>query len=800
METAKRFDAKTVENRWKNAWIDKKIYAFDRKSKKKTFVIDTPPPYPSGEFHMGNLFNWVYIDVPARFKRMRGFNVLFPQGWDCHGLPTEVKVENEYKTKSSNVSRETWIKMCNEWTEKFISRMKTEMINLGFSTDWSTEYRTCDDNYMRTVQLSFLQLRESGLVYRGKHPVNWCPRCETAIADAEVEYDERRTKLNFIKFRLSGEGEIVVATTRPELLHACVAVAVNPNDERYKEIANRKAIVPIFRQEVEIFTSKDVDPDFGTGIVMICTFGDKQDVIWTMKHRLPIMESIDEKGKLKNAGRFSGLKAEEAKEKILEELKKTNVLLEQKNLDQNVGFCWRCKTPIEILNKEQWFVAVTKITNDIVKWTRKVQWIPDHMKIRMINWAQSMDWDWVISRQRVYGTPFPVWYCKKCGEIIFADEKDLPVDPTKKNVACTKCKSDAVAETDTMDTWMDSSITPLYHANWPKAGWEKLYPADVQPNGTDIIRTWDYYLMARCLALTKIAPYKTVLINGMVMGEDGKKMSKSLGNYVTVKDVIDKTSTDALRLWCVLGGATGSDVPFSWKTIDYSHKFLTKFWNIFRFSAPHLQDQKIKKPKELKIMDKWILSKANAVLTDVTKSLELYQLNKAIEILINFVWHDFADNYIEIVKHRLYNGRDASALWTLRRTLDIIVKMLAPFAPFITEEIHDLYFKKLDRIESIHLAGWPEFEKVRCDFDACESGIKIISRIRQHKSSLGVALNTPISLLAIDCGKKEQNEIKKVIDDIKGAMSVKEITFGKTEGEILEIDKIKITVVLEHVR
>ncbi len=794
----KRFD-REEEKRILDLWFSQDIFAFDPDSEKPCYVIDTPPPYPSGDFHMGNLLNWCYIDFVARYKRLRGFNVLFPQGWDVHGLPTEVKVEQATGKKCSEVPRKEWIRLCEEWTEKHIKAMKEAMKNFGFSIDWSTEYRTSDKEYMKTVQLSFLLLREKGLAYRGKHPINWCPRCETAIADAEVEYITRKTKLNYIKFPLVGEGEIVIATTRPELLHACVAIAVNPEDERYKEIVGRYAKVPIFEQEVEIIASEEVDPEFGTGIVMICTFGDKQDVEWVFKHGLPIIESITEDGKLKNAGELSGLSVEEGRKKIIELLREKGYLLKQEEIEQNVGICWRCKTPIEILHKEQWFLAVNKFKKDVIREAKKVRWIPEHYVHRLINWVESMTWDWVISRQKVYGTPIPVWYCKKCGNVILPSPEQLPVDPACDPApvdTCPKCGcKEFEGERDTMDTWMDSSITIAFHAGWPEKFNEKLFPADLQPNGADIIRTWDYYLLVRHLMLFGKTPYKAVMINGIVLGEDGRKMSKSLGNYVTAKEVYEKYPADAVRYWAATGGAVGSDIPFSWKDVEHGSKFLTKLWNVARFCSMHLKKgETYEKPENLEAIDLWILSRLQEVIRDVTQAMEEFRFREAVLCMEKFLWEEFADDYLEMIKSRIYNG-DERVKFVLQKVIKALCIMLSPFMPFVCEAIYQRLFAKK---KSVAIETWPKFEEELYSAEAVKAGElcrKVISSIRQWKVSNRLSLKEEISKVVIECGESERRIFESVKETILNTAHIKKLEFGKVDEMAIDVEEgIKILI------
>ncbi|MBI5061188.1 MAG: valine--tRNA ligase [Candidatus Aenigmarchaeota archaeon] len=813
------YDAAAASKKWQSAWEKENIYAFNPK-KGRIFSIDTPPPYPSGDFHMGNVLNWCYFDFAARYKRMQGFNVHFPQGWDVHGLPTESRVEQWKKKKSSEVPASQWVEWCNQWTNEHIKEMKAMIKALGISCDWSLEYRTSDPLYVKMVQLSFLQLAEKGLAYRGKHPINWCPSCRTAIADAEVEHKERDTKLYHIKFMLSGasahsdaerrhatapidsgEGEIMIATTRPELLSACVGIAVHPEDERYKEIAGRRAIVPIFGQEVDIFTSPAVEREFGTGIVMICSFGDKQDVAWIMRHQLPIIEAIDERGNMTEAaGRFVGMTTTNAKREILTELSKKGHLLEEQTLKQNVGVCWRCKTIIEILNKEQWFLRATQLTNEVVEETNKVKWYPDHMKIRQIQWAKSMDWDWVVSRQKVYGTPIPVWYCRKCNNIIFPEEDELPVDPSAKKKECMRCKTIAVGEKDRFDTWIDSSMTTYWHAGWPDrslhadsaAGWEKMIPADLQPNGTDIIRTWDYYLMLRSLMLTGKPAYKSVLINGMVLGEDGRKMSKSLGNYVTAKDALEENSIDAIRYW-VTRGAVGSDLPFSWKDIQHGEKLFNKIYNIAQFCSLHLSEKPKISPNDLEMIDLWILTKLQKLIKNCTEMMENYQFSETVNAMENFIWHEFADYYLEIVKHRLYGDeKKASAQFCLYTCMLNSLKLLSPFAPHITEEVYQSLFKEHEKAESIHTQAWPQPDENLLNEEAEKLGEianDVIATLRQWKMSKKMPLNAPLRLVTI-----ENEDLAPLVDDIKGTLKIENLKIGRASHLTTEVFKIAIDV------
>jgi len=791
----KVYDFREVEEKWQRKWEEWGIYRFDREDKyRPTYSIDTPPPYPSGEFHMGNAFNWCYFDLVARYMRMKGYNVHFPQGWDCHGLPTEVRAEKELGVSKRDMSPSDFERICMKLTEKWIDQMKKTMKRIGYSIDWSLEYRTMDPDYWRRTQLSFILMYKKGFVYRAEHPVLWCPRCETAIAEAEVEYVNRSGKLYYIKFPFSnGSGYIVIATTRPELLPACVAAAVNPSDERYKEVVGRKLVVPIFNREIKIHADEEVDPEFGTGVVMICTFGDKTDVKWQRKYKLPIIKVIDEKGYMtEEAGKYSGLTIEECKRKIVQDLKDAGFILKEENIVQNIGTCWRCHTPIEILVKKQWFVKTKQITNEVLRWAEKIRWVPAWAKNRLIDWVNSLDWDWVISRQRIFATPIPVWYCNNCNEIIIAEEDWVPIDPRREKPRidkCPKCGSKSFrGETDVMDTWMDSSITCAVHAGWPDDMelFSRLFPADLQPNGYDIIRTWDYYLMVRGIILFGNPQFKTALINGMVRGTDGRMMHKSYGNYVSANEVLEKYGADALRQWAFAGGSVGSDVPFRWEDVDYGWRFQLKLWNASRFVSFHIKDfQPGQMEVKLELLDKWLLSKLEKLTMKVTEALDDFQFNVALESIRQFFWRIFCDQYIEAVKHRLYQKEKIesrfAAQYTLYEALFRFLQLLAPFIPHITEEIYYRIYREDKKFKSIHISPWPTIKMENINNEAEKQGdllVAVISEIRRLKAQMKIPLSKMISRAYLYAGLKEYLELLK--------------RYKREIGAIIKVEEIKL--------
>jgi len=757
-EISKEYDFKQVEERWAGSW-DESVYYFDWNSSAPQYIIDTPPPYPTGNFHIGNALNWCYIDFVARYKRMRGYNVMFPQGWDCHGLPTEVKVEEIHGITKNEVPREEFRRLCEELTAQNIAKMRVTMRRLGFSNDWSNEYVTMMPEYYSKTQRSFVQMFDKGMIYREDHPVNWCPRCGTAIAFAEVEYDSRTTTLNYLRFG-SDLGDLEIATSRPELLAACVAVAVHPEDEKNRKYIGTEVRVPVFDYPVPVIADEVVDPAFGTGVVMICTFGDKQDVRWWVEHDLPLRQAIDREGKMTEvAGRFARMKISECKDAIIEEMRSEGTIYREEPLDQNVGLCWRCKTAIEILSERQWFVKINP--GEIIETSSEIEWVPEHMEIRLKNWTGTMDWDWCISRQRIFATPIPVWYCKSCGEPLVAEEEWLPLDPNLEMppISCPACGSEEFEpETDVLDTWMDSSISVLNVTGW-LSDHKPRYPAQLRPQGHDIIRTWAFYTILRAKALVGVRPWDSILVNGMVLGEDGHKMSKSLNNFIAPEEVVAKYGADAFRQWAAVGGSPGSDVMFRWKDVVSGGRFLQKLWSMYRFAAPHAKRSEGTAPNQV---DRWLLFELSQMIEAVTGSMDRFAFDEAFRAIRSFAWEEFADNYIELVKARLY-GPDGpekrAAQATIYEALETLTSLLAPFTPFIAEEIRMSLAG-----ESVHTASWPEPPKVLPQPEG--SLIKdVAAAVRRYKSDRGMALNAPLA------GIEVYSELDLETADLAGSTS-----------------------------
>lgn len=788
-----RPDFQEMQAKWTKKWEELGVNTFDPHSKKRIYSIDSPPPFTSGALHMGHVLSYSFFDFAARYKRMRGFNVFYPQGWDCQGFPTEVKVEKLHGKEK--LSRSEFKKKCVEFTLENIEKMKSQMARLGFSPDWKHEYRTVDPSYHKKVQLSILKMYEKELVYRKEHPVLYCTHCQSAIAKAETDDCQRDTKLNYIDFSVGGKA-FSIATTRPEMLHACVAVLVNPSDQRFKEVIGKKATVPLYGKQVPIIADNDVDPAFGTGAVMVCTFGDKTDVTWMYRHSLPLIGAFDGKGLLINAGEFTGVHIQKAREKILEKLSSEKILTRQEATSQTVKVHDRCGKPAEFLSSTQWFMKLTGKQEAVKKAAvEHMKWYPQFAVQYLIDWADFVEYDWVISRQRIYGTPIPFWYCEKCSKVYSPKESELPVDPSinaysKKHCGCG---GNIVGETAVCDCWVDSSITPLVISGWPEKGWEARYPSTLRPQGLEIIRTWAFYTIYRCLALTGKAPFEEVLINGSVLGTDGKKMSKSLGNFEDPEILLARFPPDSLRQWAALSGAMAKDRAFSYKDIEYASSFLNKLWNAAKFlqstatkGYKHTSDAS-KEVSNFRILDKWILSRLSQTIEKATAAMEGYDYYAAINAVHSFFWHDFCDYYLEDVKYRVYeNTADKGAAeYCLFEVLYNTLKLLAPFAPFITEELfHELGFAAMEQGKkngkekgsgSIHAASWPKpFMQSDAESEKLAGLVhSVVAASRKYRSSHQIPLSTYI----------EKAEIG-IPEDVFGR-------FGDVEQDIAKIARIK---------
>ncbi len=812
MELPKQYDPKEAEPRWQKHWEEKEIYVYHPDSKKEAYTIDTPPPTVSGKMHMGHVFSYTQQDIVVRYQRMKGKNVFFPFGTDDNGLPTEKLVEKKKNILSAKMKREEFIKICNQVIEeekpKFIQNWK----EIGMSADFKRSYSTINRHCQTTSQASFIDLFKKGRIYQQESPGTYCVLCQTAIAQAEFESVEMKSYFNDIVFT-SGGKNLVISTTRPELIPACVALFYNPDDERYQHLKGKTARAPIFNHEVPILADESVLKDKGTGLMMVCTFGDKEDVDKWFRFKLPLRAVFEKNGRMNElAGEFKGLKIKEARPAILDKLKENGLLLQQKEIMHDVNVHERCKTEIEFLKTTQWYIKILDKKEELLELANQISWYPQHMKARYDHWVQNLNWDWCISRQRHFGIPMPIWNCNRCKTYILPEIKDLPVDPTtqKPKRPCSCGSTDFKGETDVLDTWATSSVTPEITKNWVSKGeYDYKYdgqPFDLRPQAHDIIRTWLFYTLVKSYFHHQRMPWKKVMISGHAQDPHGRKMSKSLGNIVEPQEMIKKYSADSLRFWAA-GSKLGDDLPFQDKDLLTGQKFVTKLWNASKFGLMHLEDfDGTVEGKATELFDKWLLSKLHMVIKESTVSMEQFEYGRAKAAVENFFWHTFCDNYLEIVKDRLYNPQirgatqRKSAQYALYHSLLSMLKIIAPIMPHITEEIYHLYFADKEKTKSIHLSAWPEFNQKLVDEKtelAGDVGIDIINTVRKYKSGQQLSLKEGFTKLILGNDDLEFHEMVKSMEaDLKAVLNVKEIVFaGKTS---LETEKFGIKIGIDR--
>lgn len=808
MELPKNYDAKECEKKWLDYWDKNSVYSFDKSdSEREMYVIDTPPPTVSGKMHLGHSFSYSQFDFIARYKRMKGYNIFYPFGTDDNGLATERLIEKMKNVRSVNMKRSEFIQLCLDTLEEIRPAFVQDWKNIGMSCDFSLFYSTINPHCRRISQKSFLDLYKAGREYRKESPSIWCPECQTAIAQVELEDKELESTFNNIVF-MSGEEKIIIATTRPEMLSSCVAVFVHPDDKRYKKYVGKKAVVPLFGHEVHILADERANPEKGTGAVMCCTFGDQTDIEWYKAHNLPLRVSITKDGRMTDlSGAYTGLKIKQAREKIIEDLKKEGLLLEQKKIIHAVNVHERCGTPVEILNTKQWFIKYLDLKDQFLENGAEMSWYPEHMRSRLDNWINGLQWDWCISRQRHFGVQFPVWYCKKCDAEILAEEKDLPVDPMEDMPPVKKCPKCGCAEfsgeKDVLDTWATSSLTPLLAGELIKGSpaYKNLYPMDLRPQAHDIITFWLFNTMVKSQLHSSKNPWKNIMISGWALDPHGKKMSKSKGNVIAPQEMIEKYSADSLRFWAA-GSKLGDDLPFQEKDLVTGKKMVTKMWNASKFAIMHLEGFRYAK-SELEVMDKWLLSKLQKLIKNSTAYFDRYEYSRAKQEIELFFWNVFCDNYLEVIKDRLYNpdkyqknAKESAQFGLYEATLNII-KLLAPLMPFITEEIYHLYFSEIEGKESVHKSAWPVFSENLIDEDAEKAGdyaLGILSAARKFKSEKALSLKQPIKKIVIDCGPSVRELMESVIPDLKSTTLAQDIDFGKAETIIN--DELKISIEL----
>ena len=639
-----KFDFKKIENKWKEFWEKEKIFKADL-SKKEIYSVDTPPPYISGRMHMGHAFSYSQQDFVVRFQRMlltpKNKGIFYPFGTDDNGLPTERFIEKTKNIKSKDMGRSDFIKLCLKTLKEITPGCIQDFKNLGISADYSIYYSTIDDNSRKVSQKSFIELYKSGEAYQKDFPTMWCPECQTSIAQAELEDKEEKSLFSTLRF-FCNKKELPIATTRPEMLQACVAVFVHPADKKYKSFVGKNAKVPLFDFEVPIIADDSADPDKGTGALMVCSYGDKYDVDAINRCKLIPKIIFDTSGRLIH-GEYKGLKIREARKEILEELKKKGLVVEQKEITHVVNCHDKCSSEIEFIPTKQWFIKILDKKKKFIEQGNKVKWYPEFMHKRYDNWVNGLEWDWSISRNRHFGVPIPAWECKKCGEIILAEEKELPVDPLQLKKTCPKCKSEAEPEKMVFDTWATSSLTPQITSSLIDN--KITVPYSLRPQGHDIIRTWAFYTIVKSYLHENKIPWKNIVVSGNV-SLGGEKMSKSKGNVVSPIDIMDKYGSDALRFWAA-GSKLGNDMDYFEKDLIAGTKMINKMINASRFVFMNLKDYDPKnKPHKLEKTDELFLDKLNILVNGCTESFKEYEYSKVKLDTEKFFWSDFCDNYL----------------------------------------------------------------------------------------------------------------------------------------------------------
>lgn len=774
-ELSKTYDPKAIEDRIYENWEEKKYFHAEVDHSKLPFTIVIPPPNITGQLHMGHALDQTMQDIIIRFKRMQGYNALWQPGTDHASIATEVKVINELKKKGitkADLGREGFLEKCWEWREEYGRRIVTQLKKLGSSCDWDRERFTMDEGCNRAVTETFVKMHKKGWIYKGNRIINWCPVCQTSISDAEVEYKEQHSHFWHIKYPLIEEDGTVsktqfleFATTRPETMLGDTAVAVNPEDERYKELIGRSVMLPIVNRAIPIVGDEHADPEAGTGVVKITPAHDPNDFEVGKRHDLPVINILNDDATInENGGKYQGMDRYAARDAIVKELNDMGLLVEIEDLTHNVGTHDRCGTTVEPMVKEQWFVKMDQLIKPAVKAVEdgEIQLIPKSMEKTYYNWTNNIK-DWCISRQLWWGHRIPAWYCDECGETIVDSAA-----PQK----CPKCGSEKLhQDPDTLDTWFSSALWPFETLGWPEEteDLKYFYPTDVLVTGYDIIFFWVIRMIFSGYEQMGERPFKTVLFHGLVRDSQGRKMSKSLGNGIDPLEIIDKYGADALRLTLITGNAPGNDMRFYIERVENSRNFANKIWNATRFIMMNVEEGQEADadvvPEHLQPEDQWILSRFNSIVRDVTENMEKFELGIAVQKVYDFIWGEFCDWYIEMVKPRLYRTDDAAskeaALWTLQTVLIGSLKLLHPFMPFITEEIFTTVQTKEP---SIMISSWPKWRE-DFSFPEQEKDIEMIkdavSGIRKMRSDRNVAPSRKSKVYVVSDSEKTLEVFRK---------------------------------------
>ena len=773
----KHYDHLEFEKEARELWEESKIYEFDSNLKKEVFSIDTPPPTVSGTLHTGHIFSYTHTDIIARYKRMKGFNVFYPMGFDDNGLPTERFVEKLHKIKAHMLKRSEFIKLCLQESAKIEKDFEQLWKTMALSIDWTKTYSTISDKVRKISQYSFIDLYKKNLAYRKQEPSLYCTTCRTSVAQAELDDVQVSATFNDIEFKTEDGQKLIISTTRPELLPACVAVFYHPDDKRYQNLKDKFAKVPVFGQKVKILSDDKVQKDKGTGLVMCCTFGDQTDIYWYKKHKLPFIQVVGLDGKWTAvAGDLADFKVHEARKKVLELLKVSKKLLDQKKITHSVNVHERCKQEIEYMILSQWFVKILDNKETFLKLAEKISWKPEFMKARYKDWVENLGWDWCISRQRFYGIPFPVWHCIDCKNIILADVKDLPIDPQEQDYSgkkCPKCKSENLKpDTDIMDTWNTSSLTPQINVNWPENDTSIKIPMSMRPQAHDIIRTWAFYTIVKAQYHLKTIPWKEIVISGHILaGREKVSKSKQGGKVPTPEELLKNYPADVIRYWSA-NGRLGMDTAFSPNQLKIGQRLVTKLWNAFRFGKDHIEqfEKSENKFSDLDNLNKWLLHKFGQTIKTYNQYFQKYDYTLALENAEKFFWHNFCDNYLELIKDQIFNP-DKYSENIIKNTQAVlyevgfgILQLFAPILPHITEILYQQLFKDKEGEICLHIT---QLDQKRYDYDyqvqadLMDKIIQIVSLCRKLKTENQLSLKTELKILNV------YSKDQKLLDEIK---------------------------------
>lgn len=796
---SKNYNYKAIEAKWQKTWQEQGIYKWDENDD-NIFSIDTPPPTVSGSLHMGHIFSYTQTDFIARYQRMIGKNVFYPMGFDDNGLPTERLVEKVRGIRSINMERSEFVDICREVIPIFEKEFRRLFDNIALSVDWDQEYQSISPHSQKISQMSFLDLFEKGKVVRQNSPVFWDPVDKTAIAQAEIEDKEREGMMNYINFQID-TGYLTIATTRPELIPACVCIFVNQADDRYKGLIGKIATTPLFNKEVPILADEDVAIDKGSGAVMCCTFGDIQDIYWTQRHNLEVIHCITQDGKMQNAGFLDGLYVKQAKAVILEKLQEANLIEKQEVVTQQVKCAERSGAPLEILSTEQWFIKVMDVKKEIITKSNQCNWHPEYMRVRLENWVNGLNQDWCISRQRHFGVPFPVWYSKRYGEegkILLPTQEQLPVDPSR-DLPYGYTRDEVCPEMDVMDTWATSAVSPQISTGGisdkysiSKAKHKKLFPFDLRPQAHEIIRIWAFGTLVKAMYHQDTIPWKNLMISGWCLANDKSKMSKSKGNVIDPVALIDEKSADVVRYWASTS-KLGNDIVLSEDPFKIGRKLVLKLMNAVEFFKMHLVNLTIN-VKEISLevqlekriinqsLDLWVISRLQKAQQLVEKEMNHFEYCGARAAIEDFFWNVLCDNYLELVKDRLYkehgNDRGQSGIVTLYYLFDNLLRLFGPFIPYITEELHSSIYNS----ESIHLRGsWPKSIEISHNAEG-DLVVEILTLIRKAKTEKGLSVGAEVSIIEVS-SPSELSESAKL--DLKGAARAAEFKFAVGEMRVV---------------